>query len=62
MARTFTGKDVHNWKVCDHSGKPFKYSATHLSKEKRNKPMTDFDGYLTASIAAARVGGVAVRV
>jgi hypothetical protein len=61
MARRFTYMDTRNWKVADYSGKPLTYAADHLVKEKRNKPITDLDGYRTARILADRLGGVAMR-
>jgi hypothetical protein len=54
MARTFTGKDVHNWKVVSFSGKTMKGND--------GKPLNTFDGYKAASVVARAVGGVAVRI
>jgi hypothetical protein len=54
MARTFAGKDVHNWKVVTHTGKTF--------RDGEGKPLNSFDGYSTANAAALKLGGIAVRV
>lgn len=62
MAKKYSGKDVHNWKACDYSGKPLTYPADYPTKEKRNKPANDFDGYATANAYAMVNGGVAARV
>ena len=62
MAKQYTGKDVHNWKACSHDGKPLTYPKDYAQSDKRGKPATDFNGYLTAHAFAITHGGVAVRV
>ena len=54
MARTFTFKDVHNWKVVNNSGKTF--------RDNEGKPLNHFDGYRAADAMASKLGGTAVRV
>ena len=54
MARTFTFKDVRNWKVVTFAGKTMKNGD--------DKPLNTFDGYKSANEVAAKLGGVAVRV
>ena len=53
MARTFTGKDVTNWKAVNYSGKTF--------RDGDGKPLNTFDGYQSANKVAKRLGGTAVR-
>ena len=52
--RTFTGKDVRNWKVVSFNGKTM--------KDGEGKPLNTFDGYKSAHDVAKRIGGVAVRL
>ena len=54
MARTFTFKDVRNWKVVTFAGKTMKNGDDKL--------LNSFDGYKSANAVAAKLGGVAVRV
>jgi len=54
MARSFTGKDVRNWKVVDFNGK--------TKRDGEGKPLNTFDGYKSASAVAERIGGSAVRI
>jgi hypothetical protein len=53
MAKTFTGKDVHDWKVVTYGG-------AELIRDSKGKPAR-FDGYKDASAAVRKVGGVAIR-
>ena len=52
--RTFTFKDVRNWKVVSFNGKTMKAAD--------GKPLNTFDGYKSAHEAAKVTGGVAVRM
>jgi hypothetical protein len=59
MARTFTGTDVHPWKVCTHSGAVLSYrDAKDGGKVKR---AVGLSGYKEAAALARLLDGVAVR-
>jgi len=57
--RKFTYKDVHNWKVTDINGKQLALPVRDKNGEV--KMVTRFDGFRSASQAAKRLGGYAMR-
>jgi hypothetical protein len=58
--RKFTFSDVRDWKVVDVYGKEL--VLTVVDKDGKVRNITRFDGYRSASRAASRLGGQAVRV
>jgi len=57
--RKFTYTDIRDWKVTDVSGKTL--FLTVLDKEGNKKRVEKFDGFRSASNAAKRLNGSAVR-
>jgi len=58
--RKFTYKDVRDWKVVSVTGETLRL--TVINKEGNAEKIERFDGYRSASNAARKLGGVAVRV
>jgi hypothetical protein len=57
--RKFTYTDTRDWKVADVDGKAMTLLVTDAKGNKRN--VEKFDGFRSASRAAKKLGGFAVR-